>query len=47
MILPKLDVRENSKVLLKVFGGLDRRSKISDTSLTDMTNMLRIIVMNK
>lgn len=39
MILPKLDVRENNKVLLKVFGGLDRRSKISDTSLTDMTNM--------
>ena len=39
MILPKLDVKENNRVQIKVFGGLDRRDKISDMSLTDMTNM--------
>ncbi len=39
MILPKLDVKESNRVQIKVFGGLDRRDKISDMSLTDMTNM--------
>ena len=39
MILPKLDAKENNRVQIKVFGGLDRRDKISDMSLTGMTNM--------
>ncbi len=39
MILPKLDVKESNRVQIKVFGGLDRRDKISDMSLTDMANM--------
>lgn len=39
MILPKLYAKENSKAMLKVFSGLDRRDKVSDSALSDMTNM--------
>lgn len=35
----RIDAKENKKVLLKVFSGLDRRDKISNSSLTEMTNM--------
>lgn len=39
MSLPRLDARENKKVQLKVFTGLDRRNKIADSALSDMLNM--------
>lgn len=38
-MLPKLNIKENKNASLKVFGGLDRRDKISDISFTDMTNI--------
>lgn len=38
-MLPRLNIKENKDVYLKVFGGLDRRDKISDISFTDMRNM--------
>ncbi len=39
MLLPRFEARENTKVQLSVFSGLNRRDKISDTELTDMVNM--------
>lgn len=38
-MLPKLNPKQNKKSYLKIFGGLDRRQIISDSSLSDMKNM--------
>ncbi len=39
MLLPYLKANENTRVQLKVFGGLDRRDKISNSSLSEMVNI--------
>ena len=39
MLLPYFQAKENSRTQLKVFTGLDRRDKISDSSFTEMVNM--------
>lgn len=39
MALPYFQAKSNSRTQLKVFAGLDRRDKIADSSLTEMTNM--------
>ena len=39
MLLPYFQAKENSRTQLKVFAGLDRRDKISDSSFTEMLNM--------
>ena len=39
MILPRITKKESKTAVIKVFGGLDRRDKISDSSLSEMTNM--------
>lgn len=39
MILPRITKKENTTAVIKVFGGLDRRDKISDSSLSQMTNI--------
>ncbi len=39
MLLPRFETKENTKVQLGVFTGLNQRDKISDTELTDMVNM--------
>lgn len=39
MILSRITKKESKTAVIKVFGGLDRRDKISDSSLSEMTNM--------
>ncbi len=39
MLLPRFEAKENTKVQLSVFAGLNQRDKISDTELTHMVNM--------
>ena len=39
MPLARLQVKDNKRVQLKVFSGLDRRDKIGDSALTEMINM--------
>ncbi len=39
MPLTRINANENKRVQLKVFSGLDRRDKISDTAFTEMINM--------
>lgn len=39
MPLTRINANENKRVQLKIFSGLDRRDKISDTALTEMVNM--------
>ena len=39
MLLPNIKTKESAAAQLKIFGGLDRRDKISDTSFTEMENM--------
>ena len=39
MLLPNIKTKEPAAVQLKIFGGLDRRDKISDASFTEMENM--------
>lgn len=39
MLLPNIKTKEADACNLKVFGGLDRRDKISDSSFTEMENM--------
>ena len=39
MPLTRIEAKENRRVQFKVFSGLDRRDKISDSALTEMVNM--------
>lgn len=39
MFLPKINAPSSEKTVLKVFGGLDKRDKISDSALSDSKNM--------
>ena len=39
MLLPNIKPKEQAAAQLKVFGGLDRRDKISDAAFTEMENM--------
>lgn len=38
-MLPQLNLKDNKSTHIKIFGGLDRRDKISDISFTDMRNI--------
>ncbi len=39
MLLPRFEAKQNTKMRISVFSGLNKRDKISDSELTDMVNM--------